>query len=232
MTGFITKKLTSIVTLGEKLQAHREAKGLSQEKAARLLNLNVRYIKDLEKDNYKILPADVYTVNILRRYAELLNLNPYTVIDLFTKEKNVFLNTQKKKDNTKITKIHKFFNVFLNPRALKYLAVTIVIIAIFFYIGRSINNIISPPELTIEYPLDNIIITAHQIEIKGKTEPEVNLAINNRPLLSDQAGNFSLQIDLQTGLNVIKITAQKKHSKEQIIYRKIIVNDPATNPQP
>jgi cytoskeletal protein RodZ len=226
MTGFITKKLSSIVTLGEKLQTHRECKNLTQEKAARLLNMNVRYIKDLEKDNYQELPADIYTINILRRYAELLNLNPHTVIELFRKEKNIYINTQKKKEPKKITWLGKIFNTFLNPRALKYLTVIIVLAAIFFYIGRSINNIISPPELNIESPADNIIITEHQIQISGTTEHEVNLSINNRPLLSDENGKFSLKIDLQTGLNVIKITAKKKHSKEQTVYRKIIVNEP------
>lgn len=223
MTGFISKKIESIVTLGEKLTTHRLVKNITQEKAAHLLNINVRYIKDLEKDNYKELPADVYTMNILRRYAELLDLNPYTVIDLFNKEKNIFIKTQKKNHAGKITFWQRLANIFLNPKLLKYAAGIIILGAILSYIGWGINRIISPPRLDISSPADNLIIKEHQIEIKGSTEKEVNLTINNRLLLSDKDGNFSLNIDLQTGLNVINITAKKKYSKEQTIIRKIIV---------
>jgi len=205
------------------LTTHRVVKNLTQEKAAHILNINVRYIKDLEKDNYKELPADVYTMNILKRYAELLDLNPYTVIDLFNKEKNIFIKTQKKTAFETITLWQRLANIFLNPKLLKYSAGIIILSAILSYIGWGITRIISPPRLSIDSPADNLIIKDHAIEIKGSTEKEVNLTINNRLLLSDKDGNFSLNIDLQTGLNVINITAKKKYSKEQTIIRKIIV---------
>ena len=76
MTGFLSKKIEIIQTLGEKLIVHRQNKGLSQEKAAKLLNINVRYIKNFERNNYKEMPADVYAINILKKYSDLLNLNP------------------------------------------------------------------------------------------------------------------------------------------------------------
>jgi len=96
MTGFITKKIDCIQTLGEKLQKHRHEKGLSLEKAARAINTNVSYLKLFEKNDYQNLPADVYAINILKHYSNLLNLNPATVIDLFQREKTVFLKTRKK----------------------------------------------------------------------------------------------------------------------------------------
>ncbi|NQT49505.1 helix-turn-helix domain-containing protein [Candidatus Kuenenbacteria bacterium] len=225
MSGFITKKIKTIQTLGERLQKHRQEKGLSPEKASRALNLNIRYIKLLEHNRYDKLPADVYTINILKSYAELLNLNPNTVVDLFKKEKELFIKTQKQKYNKKESRLYKVINHFLNPRTLKYIGIIIVLLGVLFYIGSAVNKITSPPELIVNSPAENLVTTEHQVKIQGQTEKEVNLKINGRPLLSDKQGNFSLLLDLQKGLNIIKISAQKKHSKENVIYRQVVVSE-------
>jgi cytoskeletal protein RodZ len=225
MTSFLRKKITNIQTLGEKLIKHRQSKGLSQDKAAKLININVRYIKNFEKNNYKALPADVYATNILKRYAKLLDLNPTTVVELFDREKKLYFKTQKQKQIKEVRWWHKIANFFLNPKFLKYSIFLIVLLAVLYYIGSGINKIISPPMLVVETPVDNLITSDHQITIQGTTEKEVTLAVNNRPILSDKDGRFNVTLDLQRNLNIIKISAKKKHSKEQIIYRKIIVND-------
>lgn len=225
MSGFLKKKIENIQTLGEKLSQHRQALGYSQEKAARAINLNARYIKQLESDSYNSLPADVYTINILKKYANLLNLNPSTVVNEFEKEKRLFLKMRKQKTENKITGFKKLVNFFLNPKFLKYLAIAGLSLAIIFYLGISINRIVSPPRLTLESPADELKTKEYQIAVKGQSEKEVTLTINNRPLLSDKNGGFELTIDLQKGLNLIKVTAQKKHSKEQTIYRRVVVVD-------
>lgn len=225
MIGFINKKIQNIQTLGEKLEKHRHRIGLSREKAARAININARYIKYLETDNYSDMPPDVYATNILKSYAGLLSLNPAMVMDLYEKEKNLYFRTQKSKDRQKISELYKFLNRFLNPRTLKYLLIILLILTMLFYIGWEMNKIVSPPKLTVESPADNLLTDSHQIIVRGQTEKEVLLKINNQPLLSDKQGNFNLTMDLQKGLNIIKISAQKKHSQESVAYRKVIVQD-------
>jgi len=44
------------------------------------------------------------------------------------------------------------------------------------------------------------------INVSGQTEKEVDLYINDRPLLIDQQGDFSIDLNLQKGENIIKIT--------------------------
>ncbi|MEK7512215.1 MAG: helix-turn-helix domain-containing protein [Patescibacteria group bacterium] len=225
MTGFITKKIDCIQTLGEKLQKHRHEKGLSLEKAARAINTNVIYLKLFERNDYQKLPADIYAINILKHYSNLLNLNPATVIDLFKKEKTLFLKTRKKPTLQALTNFQKLLNKFLNPKTLKYFIILLLLAAVFSYIGKAINKIVSPPLLVVNQPAENLITLENQITIQGYSEKEVSLKINDRPLLSDKQGGFNLTIDLQKGLNIIKISAQKKHSKEQVVYRKIIVSE-------
>lgn len=223
MTGFISKKIDSIETLGEILIRHRKTKKLSPEKAAKEININSRYIRLLEKNAFSELPADVYTTNILKNYATILDLNPHTVIERYYKEKDLFSKTHPQKKAS--IKNNKFLNFILNPEMLKYFAMIIIVGSIISYIGWGINKIISPPELLINSPSDNLIISEHSVQISGQTEKEVDLLINNRQILTDTNGRFDLNLDLQNGLNIIKITAQKKHSKKNTVYRKIIVQN-------
>jgi len=225
MNSFFSKKISSIQTLGEKLTAHRQSMGLSQDKAARLININVRYIKLFEKNNYRALPADVYSKNILKRYAELLKLNPHMVIETFNKEELLYQKTQKAKNILEVKWWHKIVNFFLNPRFIKYVIVFIFLAAVIYYLGWSVNRIISAPPLEIISPSENFITTERQVEVIGKTQKEVNVKINNQAILTDLEGNFKITLDLQNNLNIIKISAQKKHSKEQVVYRQVIVKE-------
>jgi cytoskeletal protein RodZ len=223
---FTAKKIPGIETLGEKLRQHRETSGLSRAKAARLANISVSYIEKLENNAYGSMPADIYAINIIKSYAELLRLNPAMVADLYQKEKILFLKTRARKAQLVIGRLGRILNNFLNPRTLKYLITLSLLAAVLAYIGLEASKITAPPEVQIFSPEDNLVTTESQITIQGKTDKEVSVLVNNRPLLSDQAGNFSLALDLQKGLNIIKISASKKHSKETIIYKKIIVEEP------
>ena len=163
MTGFVNKKIDCIQTLGEKLQKHRHEKGLSLEKAARAINTNVIYLKLFERNDYHKLPADVYAINILKHYSNLLNLNPATVIDLFKKEKTFFLKTQKRPVLQSLTKFQKLLNKLLNPKVLKYFVILLLFTAAFTYIGKAINKIVSPPLLVVNQPAENLVTTDNQI---------------------------------------------------------------------
>jgi cytoskeletal protein RodZ len=230
MSAFKHKKLESIETVGEKLQRHRKHRGLSLEKAARQMQVNPRYLRILEHDDYKALPADIYTKNFLRQYASFLNLNPDMVVDLHKKEQAVYHKTSKSAEKPRKKYRQTFIGFFLKPHTIKVTALIVVCALVLGYLGASVNKIFAPPELIIKAPHEeSIITTSRSIEIEGITEEEVELTINAKPILPDQDGRFTIPLDLQKGLNTIKITAKKKHSKVNTIYRQIIVTDePAT----
>jgi len=229
MVGFNNKKINAIKTLGERLQAHRLECGLSLEQIANETQININYLRAIENDQYDKLPPDVYTKNFLQRHAEFLNLNPDTVFEIFQQEKSLYFKTQKKiiKKKDKQSKLQTAFNFFLNPHFIKYALVLLIIALLLVYIGWGINKIFTPPKLVINEPAKSFITTDRQIWIKGETDKEVLLTINGQEIISDKHGQFSNQLDLQKGLNMIKITAKKKHSKEKVEYLKIIVEDSA-----
>jgi len=235
MLKFKNKKIETIESLGEKIKRHRESQGLNLEKIARKLQINSRYLKALENDDYKNLPAEIYTKNFIRRYSNLLNINEASAIALFNKEKKFFEKTSAKVPlkykNSKKTFLSRFIHFVLTPSTIKYSFIALIFIIIAFYITFSINKIFSPPELIIKYPVENNIITMdNSITVEGVTEKEVELTINSKQILYDEDGRFKTTLDLHKDLNMIKIVAKKKHSKSNIIYKQVIVrNKPSEN---
>jgi cytoskeleton protein RodZ len=67
-------------TLGERLKAAREAKGLSAQKAADELHLDVWVIEALESGDYVRIGPSVYVKGHLKRYAGLIGLPPSEIL--------------------------------------------------------------------------------------------------------------------------------------------------------
>ena len=95
----------------------------------------------------------------------------------------------------------------------------------FIYLGYRINKIISPPSLIIDSPGANLTTDQNSLRVNGRTEAEANLIINGQTVLTDKNGNFSQTINLKNGINIITITANKKHGRGNTIIRQVLVKE-------
>lgn len=79
------------------------------------------------------------------------------------------------------------------------------------------------PLLEIEFPPDEDFETdKDEIEVKGKTDPGMNLNINNRFVLVNNDGSFNHFISLSEGENLIEIVVADEAGNESKAERKII----------
>lgn len=79
------------------------------------------------------------------------------------------------------------------------------------------------PLLEIEFPPDEDFETDEdEIEVKGKTDPGMNLNINNRFVLVNNNGSFNHFISLSEGENLIEILATDEAGNESKAERKVI----------
>ena len=67
--------------VGQELALAREAKGMSQEQVADILNLTLANVIALENDDYESLPGWTYVSGYLRAYARLLGLDSDSLRD-------------------------------------------------------------------------------------------------------------------------------------------------------
>lgn len=71
----------------------------------------------------------------------------------------------------------------------------------------SVTYINEPPELEIESPKDGDKTTNTEIQVKGKTDKDTSVRVNNSPVVVDFEGNFSTNVRLKEGENTIEVTS-------------------------
>ena len=72
-------------TPGNLLRSERERQKKSLEDIEKVLKINIAYLKAIEKDDYELLPAEVFTKSYLRSYSAILDLDGNHILDLYNK---------------------------------------------------------------------------------------------------------------------------------------------------
>ncbi|OGY41537.1 MAG: hypothetical protein A2Y82_00265 [Candidatus Buchananbacteria bacterium RBG_13_36_9] len=202
-------------TLGQVFKRYREAEKIKIERIEKDTKISKRMILAIENDDYKQLPDDLYTTHIIKTYAKYLSLDYNKLLNLY--HQNI---GKVKEDKTTVTKKVK---VYFTPQSARNLVIILIVVFLLVYLGFQISQIFKPPQLIILQPDRDLIILQNYLEIKGQTEKEARVFINEKEVFLDHQGQFSATLDLQDGLNLIKIAAVNKHSKENTVYRQILV---------
>jgi cytoskeletal protein RodZ len=224
MTLFQSNKIyLDSETVSEQLRSSRQAKKLKLSEIAKKLNINEKYLAALEKEEYDKLPHGVYGKNFLREYALFLGLDYKKLAREFEEEINV-LEPRRQKEIFSKQVIKKRYLLAM-PKILRNIFIFSIICICFIYLGYRVNKIISPPLLIIDNPATDLTINQNILQVTGHTEAEADLTINSQTVLTDKNGNFSQAISLKNGINIITITANKKHSRSNTIIRQILVKE-------
>jgi len=218
--GFSKKEIKRSRTLGERLRRVREESGLSLEEAEQAIQISKKHLQALEESNYNILPGQVYIEGFLKEYAQFLKVSQDFVIDLYKQERKV-ISQQDTRDKKQA--FHKVPKEIITPKLIRNIIIGVIIVGCLLYLGLEVKRIIAPPFLEISAPSDFITIEDTSVVITGKTEPEATVTINNQEVFLNSEGLFEEEIDLQEGVNIIKISAKKKRSEENTVYRNVLV---------
>lgn len=226
MISFTSKEIKSDLTVGERLKQAREAMNLSYDVVEKFTHIHRYYIELLERGDYNRLPGSVYTESFLKKYSQFLGLNFEHLHDLYKKESSLLEVSQKRgsRDVRHRIPTHISKTYFLiTPKIFKRVCFIAACLILVSYLGFKVWYIIKPPILTIYSPQDNVVTDRHFVWVEGMTEKEVSLTINSREVLADTDGYFKERLDLHSGLNVIKVSVKKKHSRENVVLRRILV---------
>ena len=203
-------------TLGQVFKRYRETEGLKITQVEKDIKISHRMIEALERDDYSALPDELYVKNIIKSYARYLSLDYNRLLSLYDSAKA-------KKEPHQLSTQSKPVKEIINPQRVRNIIIIAIVLALFGYLGWQLNQIFQAPELSVYQPDKDQVITQNFIEIKGKTEKEARVYINEKEVFLDSNGEFKATLDLQKGLNLIKITAEKKRSAENTVYREILV---------
>jgi hypothetical protein len=81
------------------------------------------------------------------------------------------------------------------------------------YTAIEIKDLVRGPQINISSPENGSSFVNPQIKIKGSAKLITSLAMNNRPVYTDEQGNFSEKLILLPGYNIIGFTAKDRFGR-------------------
>jgi cytoskeletal protein RodZ len=192
--------------LGDLLRESRESKEISIEKVAKRLLLKEEIIEALENGNWSKLPEPAYVKGFIKNYADFLDIDSNRLLALYRAE----FDEKKYPKKDHMTSKSKKFTV--TPEKLIPLAFITAVLAFFVYLVIQYTSILSAPSLKILSPQDDITINTTIIEVSGKTQAEATVSVDGEIIAVDSVGNFSHQVKLDEGRNIIEIIASFRFS--------------------
>lgn len=215
-------------TVGEILKKQRQQKNITLEEINQKTRISVNYLKAIEENNFRHLPAATFTKGFLKNYALAVGLNPQTVLAIFRRDydqdERGRIIPRGLTEPVKGPKI-KLFNPTTTVLAIS--GIFGLLIAIFF--AHQIYLYLSAPSLQITAPPANAqVITP--FEVRGTTTSQAQVTVNNKPIIVDESGNFKSTISLSEGQHLLIFKSTNRSGKSTTLQHPItIVNDPNAN---
>lgn len=220
-TTFNQRTIANAQTLGKKLQQIRESSHLSLAQVSERLRIKQAYLEAIEQSRYTALPSGVFVKNYVQRYVKLLGLSWATVEPLLQAELKVY---EQAPDIPTLKR-------YLTKQPLQLVKVVIALVIVFIvlglgaYFGLEITNIVEPPSLVITELPSKLSYAERLVIVAGQTDPEAVVSINDQAISVLPDGQFSQQMSLQPGSNVLRIEAKTKRSQPHIQYIQVYVED-------
>ncbi|MFA5047408.1 MAG: helix-turn-helix domain-containing protein [Patescibacteria group bacterium] len=201
---------------GDVLKEARLDRGISLDKASKDLNIAFKYLDALEKNRLRDIPGSNYLKSFLNAYCQYLALD---FSDLWDRAKIIL-----EKETRRFQPIEKK-HFFVWSKFIKQFLIGLVIVVLAAFLIIRVDEIFRPPYLRVIQPLDGSITTSTQILIKGESQKEAEIVINNKLVFVDNRGGFETVVDLQNGLNLIKITAKKRYSRVSAVEVRVLLTE-------
>lgn len=197
---------------------YRRRKRLTLAQAEEETKVRVRFLDALERGAYGELPADVYTLGFLTKYAEFLGVSKQELLEAFRRERGAATTSRILAPEVRI----KERRPWLTPKIALFSLAILLVAAFLGYIFYAVKNFTSAPNLEVSSPVAETVIRQDKVEVVGKTDEGATLAINDQAVFLDDRGNFRETVKLQPGLNNIELRSENRLKKETIKVIKIL----------
>lgn len=221
--------------LNEYLAQRRKFLKLRLGDLAPKTNIAPKYLKWIESGDWQNLPPGVYTRGFLKKYAQAVGLDESEILFRYEEEQARFESkaSQNKIKNSLLVQkqnsfILKIFNInplkFLSRVEARYILTFVIGAAVVGYIIWQLRVIFVIPELTINFPPDEIIFNQTVLVLDGKASPDSLVTVNGESIFPQQEGSFKKETQLLPGLNVLEIKAVSRFGKEKKVIRRVTYN--------
>jgi cytoskeletal protein RodZ len=201
-------------TIGGLLKDARVKKRYSLARVETETKIKKDFIKAVEEEDWQALPDYPVVVGFVKNIANYLGLKEPSAVALLRRDyPPQKLSINPKPDVSK--------QLFWSPKMTFLVGVGIVIAVILGYLGFQYAGFISPPPLSLSQPQEGQIVGSTSVTVSGKTNPEATVKANNQPILVNEDGTFTAEVEIFKGTSEIVVTATSRSGKETTLRRNI-----------
>lgn len=217
-------------SVGEILRSARQAQGLSLVQVELATRIRGKFLLAIEAGDYEQLQNDIYAYGFVRTYANYLKLSDNDLAKRYIEERGGALAPVPSSKRLRPEK--RVRNFILTPRLLTVALILVSVIGVGSYLSWQFALLAAAPRLEVFSPSGDAVVETNKVEVKGRVNAGVEVAINDVAVLTDPNGNFSESISLAEGVNTIKVTARNKLGKSTSVTRNILVKPRPKEPEP
>ena len=206
-------------TVGQILKNARLEKQISLKQASEFLKIRKEFLEALENDNFSVLPSYISIAGFLKNYAEFLGLSSDSVLAIFRRDFSF------PKDSTHKKRRSFSFNFNWTPEKILILTIIVSLLGLGGYLGFQYFSFRKAPFLELISPLEGEKIFQEKIEVKGKTQPDSLVTINEVPVFLSPDGEFRLEVEVFPGENKIIVVSKNKFGKATKLERTVFCLD-------
>lgn len=209
-----------MIRIGAIFSEERKRKNLTLEEISKATKIREEFLGAIEKGDFKALPSSAYAYGFVRNYAKFLGLPVEKSLALFRRE------FDEKKNIEVLPKGFSNPREYSAPRfriGKSMILVCLIFFAVVAFLIFQYRAAIFNPGLSVEYPLENQTVNSVNIEVRGKTDPNSTLSIDNKDVSVESDGTFKKVITAFPGNAVINIRAENKFGRVTILKRSIKV---------
>ena len=206
-------------SLAEFLKEKRQSKNLSLEKLSDITKIQLFNLDALENGQFEKLPPLVYREGIFKRLAKFLEIDEKEIMEMYDNETRIVKSSA---DYNRVSETNKNnFKFVLTPKKLIIAFSAILFISLVAYLWYQFDFLIGPPNLVINLKED-LITKENQFLLNGKTDNRVDLTINGESIYVSPDGDFSKDVSLTGGINIIEVQVTNSFGKTTKLIRQIL----------
>lgn len=203
-------------TIGQIIENARKEKRYTFQKLEEITKIKSSFIESIENEKWQNLPSFPTILGFVKSVSQALDIDEKMAVAVLKRDyPPKKLNINPKPDISA--------RPAWNPRLTFILGIGLVIILILGYLGFQYKKFISPPNVTVESPTEGQIIDGNSVLVFGLTDMDVKITVDNQPVLVDEDGKFSTNVEILPTTKEITIKAVSRSGKETTVTRKINV---------
>lgn len=181
------------------LKNTREDKELEYLEISKKLKIPAKYLQAIESEDIKNFPSEPYCSLIVKDYANYLGLNGEEILSIFRRDFDRKLSSKKSDINRQ----------GITPQFTFGVAIVVAVIGFISYLGLEYLKFNRPPTLTVDWPTTS----QGTIEIKGKTDSEATVRVNQDLVIVNSDGYFSKKVNISPPVTKIVVESKSQSGK-------------------